>query len=131
MSEHMASNHHDDLSKLTIELSSGELIEVAPHNTALFQFTGEAASRDHVFFYTATNNGDIESARLFKTFDPNTYDDLRRHILFDVEYEASLSDEVPQGDEKAYQQEVNSHVESWRKKIPNTVIDFLITTALK
>ena len=127
----MATNHHDDLSKLTIELSSGALIEMSPHNTSLFQFTGEAASRDHIFFYAATDDGDIESARLFKAFDPDTYNDLRQHILFDTEYEASLSDEVPQNDENAYQQQVDSHVESWRKKIPDTFLDFLITTALK
>ena len=127
----MANSHHDELSKLTLELSSGALIEVSPHNTSLFQFTGEAASRDHIFFYAANDDGDIESARLFKAFDPDTYDDMRQHILFDTEYEASLSDEVPEGDEKAYQQEVNSHVESWRNKIPDTVLDFLITTALK
>lgn len=131
MSEQAPYNHIDDLSKLTIELSSGELIEVAPHNTALFQFTGEAASRDHIFFYAATNDYDIESARLFKTFDTDTYDYVRQHILFDTEYETTLSDEVPQSDENAYQQQVDSHVESWRNKIPDTVMDFLITTALK
>lgn len=104
---------------------------VSPHNTALFEFTGESASRNHIFLYTATDEGDIQSAYLFRTFDPETYETVRQHIATGQDYEVTLDYKPSAHDEQVYQQEIDYHVESWRNKIPDTVMDFLITTALK
>lgn len=120
---------YDSENAMTIRLSNNEMFEVSPHNTALFEFTGAAASRNHIFFYVSTDSGNLEPVYLFRTFDPKTYDDIRQQILDDPEYEVAVSDEIAPCEERAYQRQVDLQVEEWRRNIPNTAIDFLIKTS--
>ena len=130
MSEYFPTSDTDDSENLlTIELSNTESFVMSPHNTALFEFTGQAASRDHVFFYTSTDAGDLAAVYLFRTFDPDTYGLIRQRILTDPAYETMRSDEVDPCEERAYQQQVDREVDAWRRSIPDTAIELLITTA--
>lgn len=130
MSEFLPSYETADNEKSsTIELTGGQSFEMSPHNTGLFEFSGEAASRNHVFFFASTDEGNLESVYLFQTLDPENYDDIRQKIMANTDYEITLATEVDPCEERAYQQQVDLGVETWRRDMPDTVTDFLITTA--
>ena len=130
MSEHFPTHDtFDSENALTIELSNDESFEMSPHNTALFEFTDDAASRNHIFFFTSTDEGNLESVYLFRTFDPETYDSIRKKIMSDTDYEITLATEVDPCEERAYQAQIDQHVAAWRSQFPDTVMDFIIDTS--
>lgn len=119
----------DTPGEVTLELTKGQSINVAPHNTQLVEFTGSNSSRNHFYFYTVTDQIEVQDFYLFQTIDPESYADMRQHVMFNLAYKVALSDVVDQSEEDAYQQQINARVAAWSELIPDYAIDLLIATS--